>query len=643
MADTAQAAYTAARKLGRKFVSDNAAREYHGYLPVLDDRLQGVEIMGEISLGLHEIPLKKVVGTRTEGRSNAFAGNFMPLLESDSEFGVKWMNLYASHIQEGIREPIKVYEYINRYYVQEGNKRVSVLKYCGSPSVDAMVTRVIPQRDESNLDISIYYEFLDFDRRAVFDNLWFTRRGGFTYLVRLTETFMKNFPEAGKLGTAELIRQTHKTFRTAYKRVGPHGLNLTTGDALLEYIRLFGYPYGQDLDTIARNIRTATAQFQIAAVQGEQTTVEEKTPEKSGGWSVFTRRPKQVRAVFAFSGRPENNPWTRQHEAGIRRLEYKYREKLQITRIYDVPEEPGTCYRMLNAAMEQKPDVLFTTNPSMSNVSMRVALENPDTAVFNCDRAQERKNLNTYFPKTQDVTYLCGVVAGAMTRKDKLGFMSSKLFRNDSTYDVNAFALGAQVVNPRVKVMNYLLQEPDDYREQNHACLEFTRFGADVAFVMQSFTNPVSRKAFPGIFGQLYVLHPEYGFPDECIGAAACDWFVFYDWIISSIFNGELSPAQSGEGEAIHFGWGLNTGLVDVYGVDAFMGHNAMRLLEIFRGVVASGRVHPFYGPVFDQAGTLRIEEYHTPTLMEIQNMDWYAENVIKISTSTGQAAKTAE
>jgi hypothetical protein len=51
----------------------------------------------------------------------------MPLLAEDTEFAVKWQKVYASQLVEGIREPIKVYEYLNSYYVQEGNKRVSIL------------------------------------------------------------------------------------------------------------------------------------------------------------------------------------------------------------------------------------------------------------------------------------------------------------------------------------------------------------------------------------------------------------------------------------------------------------------------------------------------------------------------------------
>ena len=112
-------------------------------LPVLDDILPASDIMKYEPLGLVQIPIDQIVGTRYEGRSHAFASNFMPILPPKSEFALKWAYLSKAHEEEGIRDPIKVYEYMNRYYVEEGNKRVSVLKFFGAVSIPAQVTRIL--------------------------------------------------------------------------------------------------------------------------------------------------------------------------------------------------------------------------------------------------------------------------------------------------------------------------------------------------------------------------------------------------------------------------------------------------------------------------------------------------------------------
>ena len=131
------------------------------YLQVLDEILSYTTIVSKADLGLVDIPIDQIAGTKTAGRTNAFASNFMPLLPKDSEFAAKWCRLYEAHLEEGIREPIRAYEFMNRFYVQEGNKRVSVLKYCDAVTVPAYVTRLIPEPDDSD-ESKIYYEFLDF-------------------------------------------------------------------------------------------------------------------------------------------------------------------------------------------------------------------------------------------------------------------------------------------------------------------------------------------------------------------------------------------------------------------------------------------------------------------------------------------------
>ena len=93
-----------------------------------------------------EIPLFLVVGTKTKGRQGAFAPDFMPAMEPDSEFASKWEALLQSQYEEGIRDPILVYEYMRRFYVLEGNKRVSVSKYVGGTTILAEVHRILPKR-----------------------------------------------------------------------------------------------------------------------------------------------------------------------------------------------------------------------------------------------------------------------------------------------------------------------------------------------------------------------------------------------------------------------------------------------------------------------------------------------------------------
>ena len=107
--------YSRALKQGRKYHKDCILHGNYPYLQVLDEILDESMIAGRVDIGVVEIPIDQIVGTKTAGRRPAFAGNFMPLMSPDSEFAVKWKDLCAAHLgDEGIRDPIRCYEYLGR-------------------------------------------------------------------------------------------------------------------------------------------------------------------------------------------------------------------------------------------------------------------------------------------------------------------------------------------------------------------------------------------------------------------------------------------------------------------------------------------------------------------------------------------------
>ena len=179
MLDSALSSYEQARKLAKASYMENVSAGRSGYLPSLDGILGNAEVASEVNIGIIEVPLKKVVGTYSHSRASAFSANFMPLAPIDSEFSGKWKSLYSAHLTEGIRDYIIAYEYLNWFYVKEGNKRVSILKYFDAASVTAEVRRLIPKKDDSDLTNRIYYEFLDFNRITGVSSVWFTVDGGF--------------------------------------------------------------------------------------------------------------------------------------------------------------------------------------------------------------------------------------------------------------------------------------------------------------------------------------------------------------------------------------------------------------------------------------------------------------------------------
>ena len=157
--------YIKAKRLGEASYRESLEKGQYPYLQVLDEILNHVTIVSETLLKDDEIPLDRVRGTFAAGRRTAFAPNFMPLLDDNTEFSEKWSFLFDSLKKEGIRDAVKCYEYMGYYYIVEGNKRVSAMKYLGAETIPARVTRLVP-RYENDKAHEAYYEYLEFYKKC---------------------------------------------------------------------------------------------------------------------------------------------------------------------------------------------------------------------------------------------------------------------------------------------------------------------------------------------------------------------------------------------------------------------------------------------------------------------------------------------
>ena len=227
--------YNRARKRGEREYRHCIYSGRYPYLPALDDFLEIQKQQNQVSLGIMEIPLSMIVGTKTAGRQNAFADNFMPLLSDKSEFALKWANLYDAQMSEGLRDPILAYEFMNRFYVQEGNKRVSVLKSVGAYSISADVIRILPEKTDSQ-DVQVYYEFLDFYEVTRLNEITFSEPGRYAELASM---FGQDLEKPWDPDLVRVLRSAFLTFTDLYEQRRGDSLGITRGDAFLLYLRVF--------------------------------------------------------------------------------------------------------------------------------------------------------------------------------------------------------------------------------------------------------------------------------------------------------------------------------------------------------------------------------------------------------------------
>jgi len=231
--------YSHALKQGQKEYRERVMSDRHAHPLVLDELLPENNDYPVLDIGLVEIPAERIIGVKSTGRITAFTASFRPLLEVKSEFGTKWVNLCAAHLGDtGITDPIVCYEYLGDFYVQEGNKRVSVLRHFDAPRIPGMVRRILPPQSEEPR-IKAYYEFLEFYKASKLYAVQFRRPGDY---ARLTAKLGK---KSGDLWTEEerrTFRSYFHYFREAFDAQNTRMKDILPEEALLLWLELYSYP-----------------------------------------------------------------------------------------------------------------------------------------------------------------------------------------------------------------------------------------------------------------------------------------------------------------------------------------------------------------------------------------------------------------
>ena len=228
--------YADARKLGLQVYRHEVNRGHYPYLPALDYMLSERDTLKTEDIGVCEIPIYLICGTLTEGRQKAFAKNYMPLLDEDSEFAMKWVNLLAYQEREGITDAVKAHEFMGRFYIEEGNKRVSVLKYLGQPDILADITRILPPDDSDSKEVRIYREFMKFFECTGIYGIYFSGEGVYAKLAEMCGmTLLEKWPDDVVLS----LKSEFFTFSRLYAEHCAGTTALMYGDAFMIYAEMF--------------------------------------------------------------------------------------------------------------------------------------------------------------------------------------------------------------------------------------------------------------------------------------------------------------------------------------------------------------------------------------------------------------------
>jgi len=366
---------------------------------------------------------------------------------------------------------------------------------------------------------------------------------------------------------------------------------------------------------------------------------------------LFALIPKtSVKAGFIYVGPIGDFGWTHAHDQGRLYIDQKYP---WLETVYFESVAEADCERFIDRLItEEQCDIVFTTSFGFMDPTITSGEKYSDKVFFHCSGFLRSKNVGTYFADFYQLYYLNGLMAGALTKTGKVGYVGAYPIP-EVVRHINAFALGVREVNPEATVSVrwiYSWYDPTSAREAAEAliaegcdALAFTEDSPTVLQVGQEHTLDGN---------QIYTFShysPMQTFaPDSCVSGQLVHWETLYEDIIvryylgvhnstnlsnvDYLYNLRLGGAELG-GE---FGVPINTAFVsDLKSImveDPVLGEEDVYDLVMDRLNQMSAPLvsfDPFSGPIKDQEGVVRIPEGAQGTYADLWTIDWFVEGVI--------------
>lgn len=286
----------------------------------------------------------------------------------------------------------------------------------------------------------------------------------------------------------------------------------------------------------------------------------------------------------------------------------------------NVPED-SSCEAVMEELIAQGCKLIYATSIGHREYMEEVAASHPDVAFYTCNSTgNDMDNVCVLTTNLWDSAYVNGVAAGLMTETNELGYIAS--FQIPVVMaSINAFALGAQSVNPDATVHAVFTGSWSDVGLQTNAIDSMASQNIDVIAQFQDYTKSIVEHCEElGVYSIGYHCDTSSLGPNTFI-IGTLDTFVKQYEVFQAAMDGKFEPGIVRGG--FEEGMCANTPVAD------FCPEEVKTAVQEVEDKMAAGEFTAFTGPIYKQDGTLVYEEGYVATDTELDGCDFFVKGVI--------------
>ena len=308
---------------------------------------------------------------------------------------------------------------------------------------------------------------------------------------------------------------------------------------------------------------------------------------------------EQLKVGFIYVGTVGDAGWTFAHDNGRKHIESKFGDKIKTTFVEKVPEG-ADAERVIRDLVSQGNKLIFATSFGFGDAMEKVAKDHPDVKFEHATGYKTSANLRVYEAKFYEDAYLAGVVAGSMTKTNTIGFVGSfpipEVLRN-----INAFTLGAQSVNPKIKTKVVWVNTWFDPPKESEAAQALINQQADVLLQNTDSTAVLQTAEKNGKFAFGWDSDMSAFAPKAHLGSAVVNWGPYYEKAVNDVLSGTWKTSDTK--------WGTKEGANDLIKINPVVPEAAKKRVDEIKAGLKAGTFAVFRGPIKDNTGKIVLEK----------------------------------
>ncbi len=310
--------------------------------------------------------------------------------------------------------------------------------------------------------------------------------------------------------------------------------------------------------------------------------------------------------------------WTFQHDEGRKQMEKALGGKV-VSRVVENVAEGADAERVIREFASSGHQLVFATSFGYMNPTIKVAKQFPKVAFEHATGYKTDKNVGIYNARFYEGRYLNGVIAGKMSKTNVAGYVGAFPIP-EVLQGINAFTLGMRSVNPKAEVKVVWVNAWFDPGKEREAANTLVAQGADMLTHHTDSTAALQAAEEKGVYAFGYHSDMSKYAPKAQLSATTHLWGDYYTKVAQEVLAGTWKPGSV---------WGgMKDGMIKLAPLNPAVPKDVADLVGKLSDEIVAGKLHPFTGPIKDNAGKQQVAAGKTMDDAALAKMSFYVEGV---------------